>query len=248
MLCYEMLCLDERYRKSFSNEGVFNAHKWASNNPCTAWPLSIQQCFSVNVWASIVGGSLFVPYILPPRLTLTSISSFYRRYFWNCLRMSLHLFSTGLSNGFNRTRRHLIMEGVYMTIWTEHFRTGGLGVVIPCLILSDLLIYLLWILFSGMPWWALCSTCPSILKWNWWCEYLLLLLWFMKCLVFSNMSANPCRVLVHAYIPMAAVLNTSCDVFMFLFLFHNKAFSILWPYCPCVFISLRLYFCPCFSM
>ena len=168
------------------------------------------------------GGSLLGPYILPPRLTLTSISSFYGRYFWNFLQMSLHLFSTAY--GFNRTRRHLIMEGVYMTIWTEHFRTSGLGVVIPCLNLSDLLIYLLWILFSGMPWWALCSTCPSILKWNWWCEYLLLLLWFMKCLVFSNMSANPCRVHVHAYIPMAAVLNTSCDDFMFLFLFYNKAF------------------------
>ncbi|GFW01257.1 DUF4817 domain-containing protein [Trichonephila clavipes] len=56
---------------TFSREGVFNthnAHMWALNNPYSTRPRAMQQCFTVNVWAGIVGDSLLGPYILPPRL------------------------------------------------------------------------------------------------------------------------------------------------------------------------------------
>ena len=74
---------------------------------------------------------------------LTSVSSFYRGYFINCLRMCLHLF------GFNRTEHHLIMESVDVIIWTGHFQTFGLGVVGPSLGFLDPLIYLLWVFSVG---------------------------------------------------------------------------------------------------
>ncbi|GFV28514.1 uncharacterized protein TNCV_3984651 [Trichonephila clavipes] len=56
---------------TFSREGVLNthnAHMWALNNPHSTRPRAMQQRFTVNVWAGIVGDSLFGPYILPPRL------------------------------------------------------------------------------------------------------------------------------------------------------------------------------------
>ncbi|GFX00424.1 uncharacterized protein TNCV_2090741 [Trichonephila clavipes] len=56
---------------TFSREGVFNthnAHMWALNNPHNTQPRAMQQRFTVNVWAGIVGDSLLGPYILPPRL------------------------------------------------------------------------------------------------------------------------------------------------------------------------------------
>ncbi|GFV38866.1 uncharacterized protein TNCV_2814821 [Trichonephila clavipes] len=56
---------------TFSREGVFNthnAHMWALNNPHSTRPRAMQQRFTVNVWAGIVGDSLLGPYILPPRL------------------------------------------------------------------------------------------------------------------------------------------------------------------------------------
>ncbi|GFX34059.1 hypothetical protein TNCV_912601 [Trichonephila clavipes] len=50
----------------------------------------------------------------------------------------------------------------------------------------------------------------SILKWTLWHIYPMLLLQFVKPPVFLNMSANPCHVsVVHAYMPMAAISNTS---------------------------------------
>ena len=79
-----------------------------------AWLWSAQQRFSVYVWASIVGSSLLVHASYQLERTLTSISFFYRRYFRNISPMSPHLF--GPACGFNRTRRHFIMEGVYVTI------------------------------------------------------------------------------------------------------------------------------------
>ncbi|GFT37180.1 HTH_48 domain-containing protein [Trichonephila clavipes] len=54
---------------------------------------------------------------------------------------------------------------------------------------------------------------PSNLKWIWWHEYPSLQLRSVKRLIFSNMSSNPCRIGdVRAYVPMAAISNTSCDV------------------------------------
>ncbi|GFX75839.1 integrase catalytic domain-containing protein [Trichonephila clavipes] len=47
-----------------------------------------------------------------------------------------------------RSGHHLIMEGVYGTIWIGQFQRGGLGVVVLSLGLPDILIYNLWILFS----------------------------------------------------------------------------------------------------
>ncbi|GFW42820.1 transposable element Tcb1 transposase [Trichonephila clavipes] len=41
---------------------------WALNNPHSTRPRAMQQRFTVNVWAGIVGYSLLGPYILPPRL------------------------------------------------------------------------------------------------------------------------------------------------------------------------------------
>ncbi|GFY09750.1 DUF4817 domain-containing protein [Trichonephila clavipes] len=53
---------------TFSREGVFNTHMWALNNPHSTRPRAMQQRFTVNVWAGIMGDSLLGPYILPPRL------------------------------------------------------------------------------------------------------------------------------------------------------------------------------------
>ncbi|GFW46040.1 DUF4817 domain-containing protein [Trichonephila clavipes] len=63
-----MLFCDEA---TFSREGVINthnAHMWALNNPHSTQPRAMQQRFTVNVWAGIVGDSLLGPYILPHRL------------------------------------------------------------------------------------------------------------------------------------------------------------------------------------
>ncbi|GFT19558.1 hypothetical protein TNCV_2534411 [Trichonephila clavipes] len=55
---------------------------------------------------------------------------------------------------------------------------------------------------------------------TWWQKCLSLLLRSVKRPVFSNMSANPCRAgVVRAYLPMAAISNTSWDALMSYFLF-----------------------------
>ena len=89
--------------------------------------------------------------------TLISISSFYMRYFRNCLSMCLPLF--GATCGFNPSHYgcHLIVESVpchygrcatsLSKVCTWPFgrnisKTGGLGLVVSSLVLPDLLIYL----------------------------------------------------------------------------------------------------------
>ncbi|GFY11081.1 hypothetical protein TNCV_4470671 [Trichonephila clavipes] len=64
---------------------------------------------------------------------------------------------------------------------------------------------------------ATTHTHTSILKWTWWHIYPTLLLRSVKPPVFSNVStsANPCRVgVAHAYMPIAAIPNASCDALM----------------------------------
>ena len=133
----------------------------------------------------------------------TSISSFYRRYFLNCLSMSLHLFDAVFR--FIRTGCHLIMEGVYVTIWTEQMDWSSRWLPRS----HDLFPV---VFFSWVPRRALCMTQPSILKLIKWHEYPSALLRSMKRPVFSNKSANPCRIgIVRAYMTMVEIQNTSCQ-------------------------------------
>ncbi|GFV01798.1 uncharacterized protein TNCV_2550521 [Trichonephila clavipes] len=105
-------------KQPFSREGAFNthnAHMWALNNPHSTRPRAMQQRFTVNVWAGIVGGSLLGPYILPPRLDshkylvflqdvlpelLTDVPPTIRCRMW---------FQQG-------RERHLIMQDMYVSI------------------------------------------------------------------------------------------------------------------------------------
>ena len=140
----------------FSREGILNIHNaqmWALNNPRSLRPQIVQR-FTVNMWRASWGTvySVHTSYLL--NWTLTSISSFCRRYSRNYFPMSLHV----VVWGFNKTGRHLIMN----TIWIGYFQTGGLGMVVKQLGLPDPLICLLWIFFSGVPLRAL--SIPSIRK------------------------------------------------------------------------------------
>lgn len=63
------------------------------------------------------------------------------------LPMFQHLLET--TCGFIRVGRYLIMKGVYMNIWSRHFETSELGMVLPALSLLDSLIYHLWIFFRS---------------------------------------------------------------------------------------------------
>ncbi|GFW76306.1 hypothetical protein TNCV_1580851 [Trichonephila clavipes] len=119
---------------TFSGEGMFNKHNvhmWALNNPLSTQLYAAQQHVTVDVWLSIVGTvySTHTSYRLV--WTLTSIASFYRRYFPNCLPMSPHLF--GAAFDFDRTELNLLIEGVHVTIWTALFQTFGLVMVVPSL-------------------------------------------------------------------------------------------------------------------
>ena len=154
--------------------------------------------------------------------TLTSISSFYRRYFRNYLLMSPDLYGT------------ISLWKVCMWSFGEHISkqvdsawwSCRLSSQIPWFVSSGFF-------FSGVPWRALCTTCQSILKWTWWHESPLLLLQFMKCIVFSNMSVNPCRVSVmHAFrwpqFQTHAVMLLCHTFYLFIYLVYvcgcNKAF------------------------
>jgi hypothetical protein len=56
----------------FTRESVFNYHNehvWAGQNAHAARKSHLQRNFSVNLWAGIVGGTLFGPHMLPARLT-----------------------------------------------------------------------------------------------------------------------------------------------------------------------------------
>jgi hypothetical protein len=56
----------------FTCEGVFNvynSHLWARDNPYVIRERGYQVCFSVSVWAGIVGDIVVGPYLLPDRLT-----------------------------------------------------------------------------------------------------------------------------------------------------------------------------------
>lgn len=88
------------------------------------------------------------------------------QFSWFVFLIDLTMFPLplGTACGFKRTGHHLIMEGVNMTIWTNHFKTSGLGVEISSLSFPDHLIYRLRIFFSGVPSRALCDTCSPVLK------------------------------------------------------------------------------------
>ncbi|GFU06591.1 hypothetical protein TNCV_1002301 [Trichonephila clavipes] len=131
-----------RVEAAFSCEGVFNTYNaptWALKTHTTPElnqhnNASMLMCGRVS-WGTVC--SAHTSYRL--EWTLTSISSSYRRYFWNSLHMSSHLFSAAW--GFNGRGRHFIMEGVCVTIWTEHFQTGGLGTVVPSRLTSYIFLF-----------------------------------------------------------------------------------------------------------
>jgi hypothetical protein len=53
---------------SITCEGVFNSHTWAQHNPHVTRQWGHQVCWSINVWASIIGNCVVGPYLLPNRL------------------------------------------------------------------------------------------------------------------------------------------------------------------------------------
>lgn len=141
--------------------------------------------------------------------------------------------------GFNRTGRHLIMEGVCIIIWTRNFESSGLSVVVPFLGFTDHLIPLDF--FSGMP----CQRhlhqlkngpCGSNIHR---CRY-----YPWKALYFRTCPPISITGVVSAYLPMVAISNASWDAFMSWFLFiivsmsmyvrvikRFTLHSVLWPYC-----------------
>ena len=61
------------------------------------------------------------------------------------------------------TGRNLFMENLHVTIWTEHFQTGGLDFLSPSLGFLDPMIYLRWIFSQGSE---LCPNCLYVsLSW-----------------------------------------------------------------------------------
>ncbi|GFU81626.1 hypothetical protein TNCV_4927571 [Trichonephila clavipes] len=89
---------------------------------CAAQNSSLLMCGRVS------SGRAYLVHSLTASTDSTSISSFCKRYFQHCLPMSLHMFGAETGQG-----PHLIMECVYVTIWTEHFQTGALGLAVPSL-------------------------------------------------------------------------------------------------------------------
>ncbi|GFV57218.1 hypothetical protein TNCV_346441 [Trichonephila clavipes] len=100
----------------------------AFNNPRSSRTRATQQRFTVNVWASIMGDYLLSPYILPPQLDSDKYLVFLQAVLPKLLIDVPVLL--GAVCGFNRTGHHLIMEGVYRTIWTRHLETCGLSVTL----------------------------------------------------------------------------------------------------------------------
>jgi hypothetical protein len=55
----------------FTRDGVFNSHNthiWSEENPHQIRERGLQQRFSINVWAGIIGNRLIGPHVLPPHL------------------------------------------------------------------------------------------------------------------------------------------------------------------------------------
>ena len=107
-----------------------------------------------------------------------------------------------------------------MTIWTGHFRTGGLGVVVPSLGLSDPpdlspLVSFLWNammnLVYNMPFNSEMELMMQI-------SIAAAMIREMPGIFEHVCQSMPC-LCAYIYIPMAAILNFSCDVFMSYFYF-----------------------------
>ncbi|GFT21684.1 transposable element Tcb2 transposase [Trichonephila clavipes] len=108
-----------------------------------------------NVWDAL-GGKLLVEIILRQTRTPSSVHS--QRNGINCLNSCWimlckevlpelltnvpQLFSAAYD--FNRTGHHFIMEDMHVTIWTRHFETRELGLMVPSLGFPDPLVYVLW--------------------------------------------------------------------------------------------------------
>ncbi|GFV36331.1 transposable element Tcb1 transposase [Trichonephila clavipes] len=148
---------------TFSLEGVFNtynSHMCTLNNPHSTRPRAMQQCFTVNVWAGIVGDSLHGPHILPPQLDshkylvflqevlpelLTDVPAPIRRGMWFEL--------DGAPSHYARhVREHL--DGTFPNRWIG---SGG-----PVAWPPRSQIYPLWIFFSGVLWKGLVYDTPVV--------------------------------------------------------------------------------------
>ncbi|GFW84312.1 hypothetical protein TNCV_1131811 [Trichonephila clavipes] len=82
---------------------------WVLNNSHTVPDHELLDKASLLMCEQVSSGTVYsVPTSYHLDWTLTSIPSFYGRYFRDCLPMSSHLF--GAACGFNRMGRHLIME------------------------------------------------------------------------------------------------------------------------------------------
>jgi hypothetical protein len=58
-------------KAAFTREGVVNSHKshlWAQHNLHVTREWGHQVCWSINVWASIIGNCVVGPYLLPNHL------------------------------------------------------------------------------------------------------------------------------------------------------------------------------------
>ena len=156
------------------------------------------------------GGQFTKPYILPPQLGSKKYLVFLQEVPSEVLivvpstNFAHHVVSSG--RGW-----HLIIENVYVIIGTEHCQIGGLGMAASQIhglfflgAVKDIVYYT-----------PLNSTTDLVKR----------ISRIAAGIVFSNMSINACRVdVVLAYIPMVAISNTSCDVFIAYFLliiFYN---------------------------
>jgi hypothetical protein len=60
-----ILWLDEA---AFTRKGVFNSHVWAQHNLHVTREWGYQVCWSIDVWAGIIGNCVVGPYLLPGHL------------------------------------------------------------------------------------------------------------------------------------------------------------------------------------
>ena len=91
-----------------------NRHVWDDKNPHAQDAHGSQQCFGINVWASIVDGRLIGPYLLPPRLTGHAYlpANYWKLCHWTSVDAS----------GFNMMVYHPILQ-----VWFVITLTDALG-------------------------------------------------------------------------------------------------------------------------
>ena len=114
----------------FSKERNFNQHNvhaWSSVNLRSLQPLSVHQCFSVNVWTVIIDDKLIGLYLLLPRSNGRKYHNFLEGINQNYLKKFLLLFRVLCDS--NKMVLYHTLPNPFTITWTILFRSCRLGPV-----------------------------------------------------------------------------------------------------------------------